>query len=187
LGINPSFRVRHDQPSGFNSLLFEEEISNIPEVDRYVYFKVFSQVCKDFPWTHYDIFPFREKNQNILTSLLFNQDFTEFREQFLSLSKEIIEMSKPKIIVVSNAFLRNLFHTDKLDEERGTSNLFLTTFSDSIGTHVISSGSLKDTPIFFTSMLSGQRALDVGSRERLQWHIRRLVCRQRKWTIYSPS
>jgi len=30
---------------------------------------------------------------------------------------------------------------------------------------------LKNVPIFFTSMLTGQRALDNGSFERLIWHI----------------
>ncbi len=29
----------------------------------------------------------------------------------------------------------------------------------------------KNIPFFFTSMLTGQRALDIGSFERLIWHI----------------
>ncbi len=45
-------------------------------------------------------------------------------------------------------------------------------FDDEIGTYRIKTkGNLFDTPVFFTSMLSGQRAMDNGSFERLQWHI----------------
>lgn len=33
---------------------------------------------------------------------------------------------------------------------------------------------LKNTHFFFSSMLSGQRALDIGSRERLLWQIKRV-------------
>ncbi|MEK7256563.1 MAG: hypothetical protein AAB316_17540, partial [Bacteroidota bacterium] len=30
----------------------------------------------------------------------------------------------------------------------------------------------EDIPVFFTSMLAGQRALDKGSFERLKWHLK---------------
>jgi hypothetical protein len=36
-------------------------------------------------------------------------------------------------------------------------------------------GMEKEVPVFFTSMLSGQRALDRRSYERLVWHIKRAV------------
>jgi len=45
-------------------------------------------------------------------------------------------------------------------------------FDDEIGTYrIIKNDKLKHTPVFFTSMLTGQRALDLGSYERLIWHI----------------
>ena len=45
-------------------------------------------------------------------------------------------------------------------------------FDKTIGTYVVNEPKeLKGTKIFFTSMLSGQRALDLGTRERLVWHI----------------
>jgi hypothetical protein len=45
------------------------------------------------------------------------------------------------------------------------------------GTPLISSrdGKLKRTPIFFTGRLSGQRALDLGSRKRLLWHVKKIL------------
>lgn len=52
-------------------------------------------------------------------------------------------------------------------------------FDDKIGTHRITGNKefetvLKGTPVFFTSMLTGQRALDNGSFERLGWHINKV-------------
>ena len=40
-------------------------------------------------------------------------------------------------------------------------------FNNEIGTYKIKIGE-KETPIFFSGMLSGQRALDLGSLERLK-------------------
>jgi hypothetical protein len=34
---------------------------------------------------------------------------------------------------------------------------------------------MNQTSVFFTSMLSGQRALDIGSRERLIWHLAKVL------------
>ena len=46
------------------------------------------------------------------------------------------------------------------------------TFDNNLGTYrIVNHPNLNDTPIFFTSMLTGQRALDLGSYERLVWHI----------------
>jgi hypothetical protein len=46
-------------------------------------------------------------------------------------------------------------------------------FRDEFGTNVITNEPiLKNVPIFFTSMLTGQRALDNGSYERLIWHMK---------------
>ena len=45
-------------------------------------------------------------------------------------------------------------------------------FDEKLGTHkIVNNSDLDNTPVFFTSMLTGQRALDKGSFERLNWHI----------------
>ena len=72
---------------------------------------------------------------------------------------------------MSNAFVRTLFSQSEIESNKNNLEIFKTKFSKDIGTHVITEGNLKNTPVFFTSMLSGQRAMDVGSRERLEWHI----------------
>lgn len=175
LGINPSFRENHDKVIGFNRILFEKEIIKVNDNERYKYFKIFSQVAKDNPWTHFDIFPFREKNQNILTTFIKNKKFEQMIESFVQIASQIIEESNPSLIVVTNAYLsRTFFHNISDNTNSENIILFNTEFSDKLGTHLIQDGKLKNTPIFFTSMLSGQRALDIGSRERLEWHIAKL-------------
>jgi hypothetical protein len=172
LGINPSFRENHDKVYGFNCISFENEIIEVNDNERYKYYKIFNQVAKDIPWTHFDVFPFREKNQNNLTTFIENKELKKIMESFVLLAKQIIEESNPSLIVVSNAYLRRTFIgnvNDNINSEKLI--LFNTEFSDKLGTHFIQDGKLKNTPIFFTSMLSGQRALDTGSRERLEWHI----------------
>lgn len=190
LGINPSFINRNDSDKkmadpnkklegdeylGFNKIRYEKEITEIPKEERYQnYFKVFDKISKDEDgWSHYDLLPFRERNQNLITKYFTSKEITiqNILKDFISISREIIENSDPKIIIVANAFLRNL--TNMSDDKHF--NLFETEFNNSIGTHVIKNGPLESKPVFFTSMLSGQRALDVGSRERLEWHINKII------------
>jgi hypothetical protein len=46
-------------------------------------------------------------------------------------------------------------------------------FDENLGTHkIVNNSELENVPVFFTSMLSGQRALDNGSYQRLIWHIK---------------
>jgi hypothetical protein len=46
-------------------------------------------------------------------------------------------------------------------------------FDSEMGTHkIINQVELENIPIFFTSMLTDQRALDKGSYARLIWHIK---------------
>lgn len=175
IGINPSFRETHDNPYGFNNFHYENEIIETPSEDRYSYFKIFEKICSSNEWTHFDIFPFREKNQSKLTDLINKPFFKDFLKSFALFSKEIIIESRPKIIVVSNAHLRRFFSQENESSNSYEFSLFKTHFSNEIGTHVIDENSLKNTPVFFTSMLSGQRAMDVGSRERLEWHIKKLL------------
>ena len=64
--------------------------------------------------------------------------------------------------MVNNTYARELLK-DRLDSK----------FDEEIGTHRITGkNNLQGTPIFFTSMLTGQRALDLGSYERLIWQIK---------------
>jgi len=204
LGINPSFdeinkkdknKFKADDEEleghhelGYNELYFDDEISyNKPNKGYQSYFKEFEEICKGLKgntnnevlWTHYDMLPFREVSQKKITKYFNKENDIIYKMliDFIELSREIIVHSEPKIIVVSNAYVRNLFgYNNEVNdiEKSHIPTIFKSRFSKEFGTHVIhdeQSGKLNGKPIFFTSMLSGQRALDVGSRDRLQWHI----------------
>ncbi len=48
-----------------------------------------------------------------------------------------------------------------------------------IGTYRIKEESvLNNVPVFFSCMLSGQHSLDLGSRERLVWHIKKIISKE---------
>jgi len=114
----------------------------------------------------------RETSQKKIESIYDQKNGPEFIYDQLLVSKEIIELSKPKIIIVNNSLSRKYLGFEK------TNNInvwigFDFIFDEKIGTYkVINNEKLENTPIFFTSMLTGQRALDKGSYERLLWHIK---------------
>lgn len=128
------------------------------------YFKKFIDVSEDtgIPWSHIDLLFLRETDQKIVKQLLFDKIGQDFFLKQLSISKEIIELAKPRIIVINNTLARDIFQ-------------FKTVFDEQIGTQrIIDNTALEGTPVFFTSMLTGQRALDLGSYERLKWHIKQV-------------
>jgi hypothetical protein len=89
---------------------------------------------------------------------------------------------KPKVIVISNALVRMFTGKERggvPGDEYGVWMDFCFEFDHTIGTDIIvEPEELKGTHVFFTSMLSGQRALDNGSRERLTWHIAKALKNQ---------
>jgi len=67
----------------------------------------------------------------------------------------------PEVIVVANAKASKIFKQEyKMDDKMNKSTGFY--FKGEI-------------PIFFSGMLSGRRALDIHSRERLIWHIKKSI------------
>ncbi|MGG5577909.1 hypothetical protein ACPDHL_11305 [Myroides sp. C15-4] len=132
-----------------------------------------SQYNMDINWTHYDLFVFRETKQaNIEKLFMNNEEGRVFLFQQLEILKERLLRTKPKVIVASNALIRTFLGLNRHQVAVWLGNWIKTEFDKTIGTHVVSEpAELKGTKIFFTSMLSGQRALDLGTRERLVWHI----------------
>lgn len=89
-----------------------------------------------------------------------------YKEMF-TIFVDTVEKIQPEVIVVANAFIRDLFQNDFKDIIRYDKNQDL-----EYGGHRAKFGE-HETYIFFTSMLSGGRALDVGSREVLEWAVNR--------------
>ena len=162
IGINPSFDEKKNKD--YESLFY-----NVHLDDSHRYFKKFKDIGEKnaTQMSHFDLLFLKETNQNNIKNLYNSLIGREFLDEQLLVSKKVIENSKPKIIVISNAFARDLFLKE---------GIFQTEFDSQLGTHkIINNENLAGIPVFFTSMLTGQRALDNGSYERLIWHINQLL------------
>jgi hypothetical protein len=170
LGINPSFKE-------------EDEKCNVcfyPNEGIHNYFDKFKDIQEKINknikinWTHLDLLFFRETNQKTVDKIIKEKTTgIQFIWEQLTLSKQLLDLSEPQIIVASNTKVRELLGFDQNPEKtKGVWMGYEFKFDDEIGTHrIITNGPLFSVPIFFTSMLTGQRALDKGSFKRLVWHI----------------
>lgn len=193
VGLNPSFSKQ-----GFKRLLKGTEYESIdPDkffkwknvlsdpayVEKYVgidkisydryssYFKILRIIAEKAgaPWEHIDLFLYRHTSQKqFLPLIMTGNKLNEFGKDQIKLFTEVVNVAQPIVIVVINAFgselVREYFEDD-------------ITFDDRFGYHHLVLADGRKVPIFFSSMLTGQRALDRWSQERLVWHIRQAVQR----------
>lgn len=181
IGINPSFTKKVKEGSYFINLDQDAKNENAKNRDNakpYVYFKKFVDITKKInekqknnsklSWSHMDLLFHRETKQHFIDNLKQEENGVEFIVGQLKIAKKILLKSNPKIIVVSNTKARDFLKSKKSELSMG----FEFRFDDELGTEVITNcDELKNVPVFFTSMLTGQRALDKGSYSRLIWHI----------------
>jgi hypothetical protein len=164
IGINPSVIGDNTEERTFYSN---------SHGDTHKYFKKFIEIHQEtgIPWAHLDLLYMRETNQRAIVELCenkYNRIGYDFAKAQYLISKEIIELACPRIIIVNNTYARKW-----LTDSYFNKDCFNYKFDDTIGTYRIQDHPLlSNTPIFFTSMLTGQRALDLGSYERLKWHIK---------------
>ena len=193
IGMNPSFRKNGRE--SFRKLISETKYQNInpteffrwsnhtnfdlemrSEIERLVwirihsnpssYFKKFIEIAKSVKlnWAHIDLLFWRETSQKKVKERFFHRHKPEepnaFAADQLMLSDELIRIVDPKLIVIPNAFASHIM--------KNRLNLH---FCDELGCHI---GNIdgRSIPFFLGSMLSGQRALDVYSYQRLKWHIK---------------
>lgn len=156
VGLNPS-EDKISQAKGTKPKILDEShryYAKFPEIAREV----------NLEWSHIDLLFFRQTKQKAVEELcekpiLNSKSF--IRDQ-LKLAKILIRHAEPRIIVVNNSLARKLLGYPNGDWLSMTFH-----FDESIGTY-----RCNNVPVFFTSMLTGQRALDIGSLKRLKWHIR---------------
>lgn len=193
IGMNPSFN-----PRGVRKIIRNSEFSKLdPDefyswnstshdaslvdtaikigrlvTEEYAFFKRMHEIareCKTF-FQHIDLFVYRQTNQNQFMRLVRDKKgvLNELGRDQLDIFLEALKEIRPKVIVVSNAgscgIIREYFK-DRI------------VFDDTAGYHWIKLDGTH-VPIFFSSMLSGQRALDTGSYERLKWHVRQAYNKQ---------
>ena len=171
IGINPSYSENRN-PINHNAFNCIKQESN--EYSKY--FRPFENIAKSVgsKWSHLDILFFQETSQKYIDKLLKTDIGFNFIQAQLQVTKQILENSSPLCIIVCNTKAREFLgkHTK---ENKWLNYSFK--FDDKLGTDRIhnENSNLHNTPIFFSSMLSGTRALDIGSRERLIWQIKRTI------------
>jgi tetratricopeptide (TPR) repeat protein len=128
--------------------------------ENYQYFTKFKEIARDIEnnesnWEHIDLILMRQTNQKEIEKLMKNHN--KFIEKQIDLNIKIMYLLKPELIIVENAYASKILHK-RLNLE----------WDNSIGTYRLD----KQTPLFFSGMLTGKRALDLGSYERLKWHLK---------------
>ena len=163
IGTNPSFN-KGDKPG---SKYYPLESNEHPYFTR---FRTLSEGT-GLPWAHLDLLFVRETSQKAIVSFLKDARGKAFLMRQFALSKEMLVRARPSIVMVSNTLARDLLCGGDEKLLGAEDSPFEFAFDDALGTRkIVNHPTLANTPVFFTSMLTGQRALDKGSFERLIWH-----------------
>ncbi|MQW91413.1 hypothetical protein GFH30_09970 [Acinetobacter wanghuae] len=154
---------------------------NDNEKTQHSYFNKFEQLLpfenndKKLAWNHIDLFFYRKTSQKDFKQMILEKGgkLNSFGEAQFKLSTRLIKELQPCLIVVVNAFASELI---KEQINLGDSADWGITFDEDKGYDLLSWNECsKDVPIFFSSMLTGQRALDNHSFKRLQWHVKQAL------------
>lgn len=179
VGINPSYT------NGKSETLYYDK----KKVEDISYFRPFKKIieelevngnyAKKLTWSHLDMLVFRETQQSFIRNQLLKTEIgIEFINKQLIISRQILEYLNPKILVVSNTAARHFLGRDAYPKKDKTHGIWMGydfDFDYGIGTDKIVNNSKLKSYAFFTSMLSGQRAIDNGSKQRLIWHINKTL------------
>jgi|SRR5690554_104090 len=181
IGINPSYTEKHEKNEHYRGTYDRN--------DNRSYFKPFSEINREINnaevgyngiYTHIDLLVFRETNQKQVNELMRTEEGCGFLIEQLEIAKNRLIHISPKVVIVSNAKAaelmgKNRFFNDKTGEELGIWMGLDFVFDEEFGAHKVTNvPELENSYFLFTSMLSGQRALDLGSKERLIWQIKRI-------------
>ncbi len=204
VGINPSFidlrksyqfiqsnclndaRVNYLQQMKeleYNNLYFKlEDVSKNIQIlgdihavfkNNYSYFKKFKLIQKQINVSveHLDLFPIRETSQNKVSKII--EQNTEFRSACLKIFISTVKKMNPKAIVIENTLARDILikQNDLALNEYFPSYNFEHFKNNGIGTPVNKFG----VAVYYTSMLTGQRAIDLGSFNRLLWSLNKFI------------
>lgn len=155
--------------------------------------------CTD-GFSELDLFGIVQSNQSVVREdFLENPDY--YKEMFELFLKYLI-LTQPKVIIVANAFACRVLCRDtdlklcepEYDNFYKNAKYSLVT-NDQFGGYTFSTKGFK-AQMYFSSMLSGQRALDNGSKDNLIWMVRNylrhnhkdiLRCNDKKDTQIYPA
>ena len=167
-GMNPSLpKPTNDfisQTSYINdNLIVELKNEQVRMHENHPYFEAAIKFFKkdvgiqelEIPVFH-DLYPVRHTKQKEFVQFIKHKENKEFREKLDEATKELIDGIMPDIIVIANAKASKLMQKIFFGRNEYNGETKLTYELDG-----------KKTDMIFSSMLSGQRALDTYSRSRL--------------------
>ena len=133
----------------------------------------------EVPFQHIDLFYFRKTEQKEAKKEIEKGPdkkfgLNDFGLQQLNIALEIIRKIEPKLIVVANAFASNIIREGRDREGRVIFKIDNKNF-DKNCYDVLKIKKKKEIPIIFTSMLTGQRALDNGTLRTLKCQIKKII------------
>lgn len=161
--------------------------------ELYPYFVPMEKMASDVEmaegWAHIDLFAVRERYQKLVRKELeidklvrrMREDANDstlgrgFAGQQLVIATQLVGKLEPVAIVVANALASAILRARWKIVDPGNWREDETFIKN--GHHEIELNG-RTVPVFFSSMLSGQRALDKGSRERLAWQVWRALGRK---------
>jgi hypothetical protein len=194
VGLNPSFNkhaikkrinevnledhelVKLFQWKNYNKDIYYKAIKdNEQAVKKYHYYDKFKEIAitdLSEAWQHIDLFYFRETRQSNISNKIFTNKkvgiLNQFADRQIQLTWNVIKMIDPKIIVVQNILASKIFKKRFKHNINNYENIINS--DEGYETIKINNSFI---PIFFSGMLTGQRALDTYSYFRLRWHIKK--------------
>ena len=118
---------------------------------------------------------FTTRPRRQISSKLLNLFTVNFIQESIKFLEESVHSCNPRIIVVSNAFATRLFFDCYTNGKKGLLGFVPgKDWDDKLGVDFVTINDSR-VPILFSGMLSGQRALDMGSEFRLRWHISHIL------------
>jgi predicted DNA-binding protein YlxM (UPF0122 family) len=186
VGINPSLgekdRLELEKVEDKKIEFYPSPSSEIEK--PHPYFKKFIKVHEEvgLPWGHIDLLYIRETQQSKINDMIKDENSIHFIYEQTQVTRtvidEIIKNANPKVFVVNNTLARGLLGRYKTKDGIFPNNIpegqkhwidYQFEWNDEYGTFFLKEHNI---PFFFSSMFTGQRALDNGSFERLIWHMK---------------
>jgi hypothetical protein len=172
IGLNPSLSENERTRLLQSDVKIEFYKHNSEKENNHKYFHKFIEIAKETKqtWGHFDLLYIRETKQENVAKFMGTEQGLDFIFKQIEISKSILEKviaeTNPKLFIVNNTLSRKFLGKDK----KNNNNIWMDlnfVWDNNIGTY-----RYKNIPFYFTSMLTGQRALDIGSYERLIWQIK---------------
>ena len=160
VGINPSFDENFEGPCEGNVRDSENGGYQHPYFTKP---KKLNEEIGISRFSHVDMFSLRSRPQHVVQDIVNDPNSQGFVEEQLGLFRNIVDGASPRAIVVINAFASNLIRTGRA--------LGPLDYDENLGVDMYKIGE-KRVPVFYSGMLSGAHAVDIGSFNRLIWHIK---------------